>query len=63
MQKSIKLLIIEYQKGHTRPMKKGHIFLFSKKWGGGYRDPVPPVPRPLRRVACSGNFRFACRTS
>ena len=36
------ICLLSIKKG-THPMKKGHIFLFSKKWGGGTVPQCPPV--------------------
>ena len=45
LRQSIKLLIIEHQKGHKSNEERAH-FLVLKK--GGHRAQVPPsVPRPL----------------
>ena len=50
-QQSIKLLTIEYQKGHT-PYEEWAHFLVQKVEGGGHRAPVPPFhgPRLLELV-------------
>ena len=45
LQQSIKLLTIEYQKGHTFCDERAHFLVFNKV--GGHRAPVPPAPQPL----------------
>ena len=41
LRESIKLLIIEYQKGHTSYEKRAHFLVFKKV--EGHRAPVPPA--------------------
>ena len=40
----MKLLTIEYQKGHTSYEERAQ-FLVFKNWGGGHRAPVAPLFR------------------
>ena len=46
LRQSIKLLTIEYQKGHASYEERAH-FLVFKKVGGGHRAPVRSVLQPL----------------
>ena len=48
LRQNIKLLTIEYQKGHTSYEERAHFLVFKKV--GGHRAPDPPVPRPLKAV-------------
>ena len=45
LRQSIKLLAIEYQKGHASHDERAHFLVFKKV--GGHRAQRHPVPRPL----------------
>ena len=48
LQQSMKLLTVEYQKGHTSYEERAHFLVFIK-WGGGQRaQAVHPLFRSLR---------------
>ena len=47
LRQSIKLLIIEYQKGHISYEERAHFLVFKKVGGGAPCPSVPCVPRPL----------------
>ena len=47
LRQSIKLLTIEYQKGHTSYKERAHFLVFKKVGGGAPCPSAPLVPRPL----------------